>query len=84
MEERKKAIADPTLSIGTRMARGAAWMVVLHSADRLLGFVSMLILARLLVPADFGLVALGMAAVGGLAILSEFSFDSFLRSREQH
>ena len=50
-------------------------MVALRSADRLLGFVSMLILARLLVPADFGLVALGMALVGGLAVFSEFSFD---------
>ena len=68
-------MAEPTSSIGTRMARGAAWMVVLQSADRILGFVSMLILARLLVPADFGLVALGMAVVGSLAAFSEFGFD---------
>ena len=68
-------MAEPAFSIGTRMARGAAWMVALRSADRVLGFVSMLVLARLLVPADFGLVALGMAVVGSLAAFSEFSFD---------
>ncbi len=57
------------------MARGAAWMVALRSADRVLGFVSMLVLARLLVPEDFGLVALGVAVVGSLAAFSEFGFD---------
>ena len=57
------------------MARGAAWMVALQSADRALGFVSILVLARLLVPADFGLVALGMAVVGSLSAFSEFGFD---------
>ena len=57
------------------MARGAIWMVVWRSAERFLGFVSMLVLARLLVPADFGLVALGMAIVGSLSVFSEFSFD---------
>ena len=46
MEERQAEMAEPTSSIGTRMARGAAWMVVLQSADRILGFVSMLVLAR--------------------------------------
>ncbi len=75
MEERKTALTAPALSIGTRMARGAAWMVVLQSADRVLGFISMLVLARLLVPADFGLVALGMAIVASLAVFSEFGFD---------
>ncbi len=50
-------------------------MVVLQSADRVLGFASMLVLARLLVPEDFGLVALGMAIVGSLAAFSEFGFD---------
>ncbi len=55
MKERKTALAEPALSIGTRMARGAAWRVLLQSADRVLDFISMLVLARLLVPADFGI-----------------------------
>jgi PST family polysaccharide transporter len=75
MEEQSPAKAKPTRSVGSSMARGAAWMVALQSADRALGFVSILVLARLLVPADFGLVALGMAVVGGLAAFSEFGFD---------
>lgn len=78
MDEPQATPASSDSSVGKRMARGAAWMVVLRSADRFLGFASMLVLARLLVPADFGLVALGMAVVGSLAAFSEFSFDMAL------
>ena len=53
-------------------------MVALRSADHLLGFASMLVLARLLVPEDFGLVALGMAVIGSLVAFSEFGFDAAL------
>jgi len=71
-------MADSASSIGARMVRGAAWMVLLRSTHSMLGFISMLILARLLVPADFGLVALGMAIVGGLVVFSEFNFGQAL------
>lgn len=50
-------------------------MVLLRLADRSIGLISTLILARLLVPADFGLVAMAMFVVAALDILSTFSFD---------
>lgn len=50
------AVAGP--SILARTARGAGWVVAWRMATRLLGLVSTLVLARLLMPADFGLVAL--------------------------
>ena len=75
MADQEKQASKPSGSVGTRMARGAAWMVVLQSADRVLGFLSILVLARLLVPEDFGLVALAMAIVGSLTAFSEFGFD---------
>jgi O-antigen/teichoic acid export membrane protein len=78
MEDPQAATGAPPLSIGVRMARGAYWMVAMRSADRVLGLISMLVLARLLVPADFGLLALGMAVVGSLSAFSEFSFDMAL------
>lgn len=62
-------------SIGARVARGAAWMVSLRVVDRLLGMLSTLVLARLLFPEDFGLVALAMAFASTLVVFSEFSFD---------
>jgi lipopolysaccharide exporter len=61
--------------LGLRMAKGAAWMIALRFAIRAIGLVSMIILARLLVPADFGLVAIATALAGALAAMSEFGFQ---------
>lgn len=66
------------MEIGARMARGAMWMVAWRVADRTLGLVSMIVLARLLVPADFGLVAMAMSVIAVLELLSAFSFDTAL------
>lgn len=50
-------------------------MITFKLAQRSLTLVSMIILARLLVPADFGLVAMATAFVAALELLSEFNFD---------
>jgi O-antigen/teichoic acid export membrane protein len=60
------------------MAHGAAWMVLAKFVERGLGLVSMLILARLLVPADFGLVAMATTLLAVLELLTAFGFDSAL------
>lgn len=57
------------------MAKGAVWMVAMRLIDRLVGFASTIILARLLLPADFGLVALATTAIAVLDIWAEFGFD---------
>ena len=61
--------------IGRRMAKGAAWMVAVRLIDRSIGLVSTVILARLLVPADFGVVALAVSVIAVLEIWAEFGFD---------
>jgi lipopolysaccharide exporter len=61
--------------VSRKMARGAAWMVAVRLADRGLGLVNTMILARLLVPQDFGLVAMATALLGMIEIMSAFSFD---------
>jgi lipopolysaccharide exporter len=62
-------------SINQKMAKGMAWMVAARLADRGVGLVSTVILARLLVPGDFGLVAMAVAIGGMLDLLGAFSFD---------
>src|SRR6202012_3941438 len=62
--------AKTELSLTTRTARGAGWVVGWRLATRLLGTISTLLLVRLLVPGDFGLVAIATTfsqAVDGLA-----------------
>lgn len=57
------------------MTKGIVWMVAARLMDRSIGIVSTLILARLLVPDDFGLVAMATAIGGLLDLLGAFSFD---------
>jgi len=56
------------------MASGARWTISVRVVERVIGFVSTLVLARLLAPADFGVVAMGTAIQGILAALTEFGF----------
>lgn len=54
---------------------GGSWLIAGRAIDRLIGIVSISILARLLKPVDFGLVAIAGAVVSGIEILSAFGFD---------
>jgi len=64
------------------MTIGAAWMVLVKFLERGLGVVSTLILARLLVPADFGLVAMAMSVIALLELFGAFGFDVALIRQE--
>lgn len=67
--------------VGQKMARGATWMVAFRFADRSFGIVSTAILARLLIPADFGLVAMAMSVIAILELMGAFGFDFALITR---
>lgn len=69
-------------AIGRGMARGAAWMVLMRLVMRAASLINMVILARLLVPEDFGLIAMAMLVVGAIEIFSEFNFDVPLIARQ--
>jgi len=64
--------------IGSQIAAGVAWMVLMRLAIRMLGFVSTIVLARLLTPADYGVIALAMIFVGLLDAFTAFGFDVVL------
>lgn len=57
------------------MAKGAAWMVLFRLVDRSVGIVSTAVLARLLLPADFGLVAMAMSVIAIIELATAFSFE---------
>ncbi|MEO8133115.1 MAG: oligosaccharide flippase family protein [Betaproteobacteria bacterium] len=57
------------------MASGAAWMILFRLCDRSIGFVSTALLARLLLPADFGLVAMAMSIIALIDMATSFSFE---------
>jgi len=64
-----------TSSIQRKMAGGAVWMVLFKLVERSLGLISMLILVRLLTPADFGTVAMAMSFIVMAELLAAFGFD---------
>jgi len=71
---------EPKAPIHLRGAvlKSAAWSVAMRWAMRLLGLVSTAILARLLTPADFGLVAMAMLVVGFVDAWLAFGLDTAL------
>ncbi|MBK6972783.1 MAG: lipopolysaccharide biosynthesis protein [Sterolibacteriaceae bacterium] len=62
-------------SIQRKMAGGAVWMVLLALVERSLGLISMLILARLLGPTDFGVVGMALSFIVMAQLMSTFGFD---------
>ncbi len=61
---------------------GAVWMVAMRWAMRLIGLVSTVILARLLTPDDFGVVALALIVNGFLDVVSWTGVDlALIRDR---
>jgi len=67
--------AKQVSEINAKIAKGAAWMVAFKFLDRGIGLVSTLILARMLVPEDFGLVAMSMILIAAMQLLVSFGFD---------
>jgi lipopolysaccharide exporter len=61
---------------------GAAWMLLFKVADKSVGLVSTIVLARLLVPADFGLVAMAMSVIAFTQLMGAFGFDTALIQRQ--
>jgi len=57
------------------MAKGAAWLVGFKLIERSIGLLSTIILARLLIPADFGIVAMATSVIAVVELLQAFSFD---------
>lgn len=61
-----------------KTAGGAGWTIGWRAATRALGFLSTLVLARILVPADFGLVALAMSFSRAIDIFADIGVQDAL------
>jgi lipopolysaccharide exporter len=68
-------------SIGRTLVRGSAWMIGFRLLDRSVGLISMLVLARVLTPADFGLVAMATAMIAFVELFGWLGLDVALIQR---
>jgi len=65
-------------SLTQRVAKSSAWLAASRLLVRTIGLISTLILARLLTPGDFGLVALASAFYFVIETMSDFRFEQAL------
>jgi O-antigen/teichoic acid export membrane protein len=72
-----------TASVRREIAAGAAWMLVYKFTERALGLFSTVILARILLPSDFGILAMALSLVAVIELLGSFSFDVALIQRHE-
>jgi len=61
-----------------KVFNGALITVAMRWSDRLIGLVSMIVLARLLVPADFGVVAMAALVVGFIDVILDLGVSQAL------
>lgn len=67
----------------SNLIRGAIWTVGTRWLIKAMGFINTVIMARLLVPEDYGIVAMGMLTVGLIQAFLEFSSTlALLRKQE--
>src|SRR5262245_21731503 len=73
---------ESTREVHGAIARGAVWLTSMKLSERALGLINTVVLARLLAPQDFGLVAMAMVVVATLDALTSFGVDSVLIQRQ--
>jgi O-antigen/teichoic acid export membrane protein len=75
-------VSDPQLErdeeLDTKIMRGSAWAVLGYGGSNALSLVTTIVLARLLVPADFGLVALTLAVLAVAYLAQESGLGAAL------
>jgi len=65
----------PQPEIGAHIARGAAWMVGMRWLMRAIGLINTVLLARILSPDDFGIMAMSAVVVELLMMLGDTNVD---------
>ncbi|MCW8831762.1 MAG: lipopolysaccharide biosynthesis protein, partial [Colwellia sp.] len=69
-------------SLNKKVFNGAVTMVLLRFVIKFLGLISTLVLARLITPEDFGLVAIVMSIYALIEMLKAFGFDVVLIQKD--
>jgi lipopolysaccharide exporter len=74
---------NPAITPKHALMKGAAWTIGLRWSVRALGFINTVIMARILVPADYGIVAMAFLILGLIQAVLDFgSATALLRKNE--
>lgn len=78
-----QALSLPGDALSQRVLHGGLWQVVQRGASRAVNLAQLVILARLLVPEDFGLFGVALLTQQTLDVLLRFGIDAALIQREE-
>ena len=67
-----------TMSLKRKTTHGIAWVALSTIIIRLFNFLTKIVLARLLVPADFGLLAIGLLAINSMGLFRDLGLGATL------
>ncbi len=70
--------SERTKSIGEKTAEGSGWIVFTSGSRKAVGFIASIVLARVLFPSDFGLIAMANVVIGLLGVIDGYGVLSFL------
>ncbi|MDP4528126.1 lipopolysaccharide biosynthesis protein [Alkalimonas delamerensis] len=74
-------MAEP--SLGQKITTGSLWTLLVRWASRLLGIVSVIIIARILLPEDYGLIAKAIMFSTFIQLMTEFGLlTSLVRNKD--
>lgn len=71
-------------SLSKKVVQGGFWIFTLRIISRVLGLIRTIILARLLVPADFGLLGIGMLSIATIESFSQTGFSHALIQKKEN
>lgn len=74
----RRSIEPPADAAGNTVAKGASIVILWRLVDRLISLVSTPVLARLLAPDDFGLVAMATLAAGLVGVFTDLGVNAAL------
>lgn len=64
--------------LAKKTAHAMAWVALITIFTKIIGFVTQIVLARILAPADFGLLAIGLLAINSMGIFRDLGFGATL------
>lgn len=74
---------NPPEALGSRAASSVAWLTLQTWVAKVGGFVTVVILARLLTPTDFGLVAIATTVVPVVYLIADLGFGTYLMQSDR-
>lgn len=81
--ERTKYLLKPSETLSQQVVRGGGWVFALRITEQLFGLARLIILARLLAPADFGLFGIALLAMSALETFSQTGFSVALIQKKE-